>query len=346
MILKFDKTGDGNVSLKEFFAFLGAEDYVPNIIQKMTKIFAIATEKGLSFKDIFSELDGNKDGQLDSLELKKGLQSLGTFGDITLDDAVCVVKQFDHSGNGSISLEEFISFFSSRVKQAAEERMDKKNKQIIAKFIEIMTNTERKNTILTSLFGDNNGRANQERERERERSISVAELSSALKTLPHFKSLTNEEVQVIVTSIDTSHTGSVSLKNMKEYIEKHTTHTTSGINRSTIPSNTDLESRVRAVFAKAVEKGLTVKSAYEHLDHDNNGQLSTSEMHNALLRLPHFRDVSEEEVRQLVGILDRDSNGFISLEEFIHFVHGDADFISSKQNTKVRTSSFSFFHFL
>jgi Ca2+-binding EF-hand superfamily protein len=46
IIVKFDKSSDGNVSLKEFFAFLGVESYAPNIVQKMTKIFAKATEKG------------------------------------------------------------------------------------------------------------------------------------------------------------------------------------------------------------------------------------------------------------------------------------------------------------
>ena len=343
MILKFDKSGDGNVSLKEFFAFLGAEDYVPNIIQRMTKIFAIATEKGLSFKDIFSELDGNKDGQLDSAELKKGLQSLGTFGDITVEDAVLVVKQFDHSGNGSISLEEFISFFSSRVKQAAEERMEKKNAQIIAKFIEIVNNTERKNAIISTLFEDNNGRMNQ----EREKNISAGELSSALKTLPHLKSLSNEEVRVIVTSIDANLSGEISLKKFKGYIEmqieKLTPHKKDGISRSTVQSDGDFATRLRAVFAKAVEKGLSVKSAFEHLDRDNNGQLSATEMHNALLKLPHFRDVSEEEVKRLVQILDSDSNGFISLEEFIFFVHGNVDFITSKQNAKVSLLHFFYF---
>ena len=117
--------------------------------------------------------------------------------------------------------------------------------------------------------------------------------------------------------------------------EKNTPHKKDGIYRSTVQSDEEFATRLRAVFAKAVEKGLSVKSAFDHLDRDNNGQISTPEMHSALLKLPHFREVREEEVERLVKILDSDSNGFISLEEFICFVHGNADFISSNQNTKV-----------
>ena len=75
IIKKFDQSGDGNVSLREFFSFLGLgkESYVPNIVQRMTKIFVLATEKGLSFHDIFTELDEDNDGKLDGKELRKSL---------------------------------------------------------------------------------------------------------------------------------------------------------------------------------------------------------------------------------------------------------------------------------
>ena len=46
MISKFDKNDDGNLSLKEFFRFLGLEDYTPTVIQRMTKIFSLAHENG------------------------------------------------------------------------------------------------------------------------------------------------------------------------------------------------------------------------------------------------------------------------------------------------------------
>ena len=119
MVRKFDRSGNGTVSLKDFFAFLGAEDYVPNVIQRMTKIFSLATEKGLTFKDIFDELDEDKNGILDALDLKKGLHRLGTFGEVSTEDSEAIVKQFDHSGEKNISLAEFVSYFSLRVKQAA-----------------------------------------------------------------------------------------------------------------------------------------------------------------------------------------------------------------------------------
>lgn len=92
---KFDNSGDGVISLKEFFSFLGIKSYTPDIIQRMTKVFAVATEKGLSFRDIFTQLDRDGNGTLDRSEIAAGLNELKTFGEVSEDDATTIISHFD-----------------------------------------------------------------------------------------------------------------------------------------------------------------------------------------------------------------------------------------------------------
>jgi Ca2+-binding EF-hand superfamily protein len=79
IVNKFDTNGDNSLNLKEFFGFLGITDYSPNTIQKMTKIFALSTDKGLSIVDIFTELDSDNTGVLTAENIKEGLSTLGIY---------------------------------------------------------------------------------------------------------------------------------------------------------------------------------------------------------------------------------------------------------------------------
>lgn len=95
LIEKLDANMDGAISLKEFYGFLGLNSYAPDIIQSMTKIFAVATEKGLSFQQIFTELDKDHSGALDAKEIMEGVKALKFFGEISEADAMAMIKIFD-----------------------------------------------------------------------------------------------------------------------------------------------------------------------------------------------------------------------------------------------------------
>ena len=224
IIRKFDKSGDGTVSLREFFLFLGVDNYAPNIIQKMTKIFALATEKGLTFQDIFAELDDDKNGKLDGPELKRGLVKLGTFGEISDRDAMEVVKQFDHNGDSTISLEEFITFFSSRVQSAAEDRKIKKTKKLVRTFCEIMLKVKDKGVETDSLFNHF--------DKDKGGTISVLELQQSLRSLPQFKILSDPEINSLISEIDADRSGEISLTEFKNFIVTNTPPTIGSGNAS------------------------------------------------------------------------------------------------------------------
>ena len=308
MVRKFDRSGNGTVSLKDFFSFLGADDYVPNVIQRMTKIFSLATEKGLTFKDIFDELDEDKNGILDASDLKKGLHRLGTFGGVSAEDCEAIVKQFDHSGDRNISLAEFVSYFSLRVKQAAAERAEKIQTRVISKFCSAVSDACEVGFTIDKLFDtfdrDNSG------------VVSTAKLAAGLKMHICFKALTDGDIQDLIEVLDYDRTGDVSQKQFKVFITKHTPASPSPVSSSGGGGREDVMERVMAAFNSADEKGLTLADAVEHIDSRGVGLISRIDMTRALLDLPHLRGVSDADIKSFVDILDADRKGTVSMDGF------------------------------
>ena len=304
MVKKFDRSGNGTVSLKDFFAFLGADDYVPNIIQRMTKIFSVATEKGLTFKDIFDELDEDKNGILDALDLRKGLHRLGTFGEVSAEDSDAIIVQFDHSGDRNISLAEFVAFFSLRVKQAAAERAEKIQSRVISKFCSAVSDACNVGYTVEKLFDafdrDNNG------------VLTTARLAAGLKMHICFKALTDGDIQDLIEALDYDRTGDISLNQLKVFIAEHTPASPA----SGAGDREGVMERVTAAFRNAEDKGLTLALATELIDSRDVGLVSRADMTKALLDLPHLRGVTDSDVKAFVDILDADRKGTVSMDGF------------------------------
>jgi Ca2+-binding EF-hand superfamily protein len=303
IIVKFDKSNDGNVSLKEFFSFLGVESYAPNIVQKMTKIFAKATEKGMSFKDIFTELDEDQDGKFNAIELQAGLQKLGTFGEVSVEDSDIVVKQFDHSGDGTVSLDEFINFFSTRVTHVASENALKKQKQAISRFCDVMIKAQEKGVTVDSIFTHF--------DKDKGGSLSTTELATGLRNLPHFNTLSDEDIDGLIKALDADSNGSISLSEFKAFVTKASPTKSLDID--------GISRRFHVAFERAEDDGLSFQAALEHLARDGDRELTMPKLRIALMKLPHLKGVSEEEIRELVEVLDTDKNGMVSFDKFAAF---------------------------
>lgn len=144
---KFDVNGDNSLNLKEFFNFLGITDYSPNTIQKMTKIFALSTDKGLTIDDIFNELDSNNTNELTAENIKEGLTILGTFGDVTIQDCNAVVNHFENDEIKTISKKQFIDFFTKRIDKIKIEKKKKKSFKIANRFRDIMRTAQDKGIV-------------------------------------------------------------------------------------------------------------------------------------------------------------------------------------------------------
>ena len=312
IVKKFDTSGDGSVSLKEFFSYLGIVDYAPNIIQRMTKIFAAAIEKKFSLKDAFDELDVNKDGNVDAAELLSGLNKLGTFGQVSEIDVNSVIIMVDKKGDKTISLDEFVSFFSSRVEQAAKDRQAKFAENILQKFRQKMKTVRAKGTKLSNIFDhfdkDHGG------------TISKDELSKGLRQVKGFEDISEDELQILLESMSTK--GEISLKDFEAFVDP--VEATAEVD-SKPQRQEKFALRVRDIFRKAAEKGLSVDGLFSKIDKDGDGNLTSVEFRGVLGKLKGFEDVSAEDVNYLIDILDRNGDGEVSLKEFKEFLSTDSD---------------------
>ena len=331
LFAKIDLDGNGEVSLKEFLAFLGITDYAPNIVQRMTKVFSVAADKGLSFKEIFSVFDADGNGTIDASELRNILLKVGNFGDISMEDAEMVVKIFNTEVGGSLSLTAFSSFFESRVHQATLDRQKKKEKHFIYKFCSLLRVAESKGTSMAALFNhmdsDHGG------------SISVDELIVSLRALPHFAGMADADIQRLVKAVDTDNSGEISFEELKTFVDDHSPPLVDAAYSSASSASVeDVLQRIRMVFRSAEEQGLTVEKAFSHLDRDGNSEISISEMHSALLKIPHFKSLQPDDVAHFMGLIDADRNGTISIKEFESFLH---DSEGDRKNTKSLIEKFS-----
>jgi Ca2+-binding EF-hand superfamily protein len=312
LLAKFDASGDGQVSLREFFKFLGlSADYTPNIVQKMTNIFAIATQKGLSIKDIFTELDADGSGALSADELQAGLKKIGTFGEISSDDAAAVVKRFDSDGDHKVSTEEFVKFFAERIRRTVRDRGRKltDRKPVVKQFREVMMLVQAKGLSARELFGHI--------DKDKGGSISADEFLQVLTRLPQFKDLSQSGLHEIFDLIDIDGSGGISLFEFEQFLSDSSVQS-----KPTRTPSASISERVREVFKVASTEGLSFAKTFELVDRDGDGQLSVAELDRALKRLPHFVNLETREVESLFQLIDSDNCGRITIAEFKHFAEG------------------------
>ena len=310
IIAKFDKDRDGQLQLPEFLAFLGIKDYAPDVIQRMTKVFAVAADKGVSFDDIFTVFDTDESGNMSAKELLTGLQTLGNFDGVTPADAEGIISQFDKDGDRACSKDEFASYFTSRVRQALDDRAKRKAQKAVTKFCLLVRSAEESGASLKDIFGHF--------DEDKGGSVSKEELTAGLRRLPKCKSLTDEDVRTLVASLDADGNGEVSLPEFIAFIDRHAP--SSRVDAGTAD---DVVQRVRLVFRRAEQEGLGPEKLFEHVDADRSGSLSLSEMQDVLLKLPHFKGVGAEDLKVFMKRVDRDGNGTISLAEFSSFVRDE-----------------------
>lgn len=319
LIKKFDVDGNGEVSLREFFRFLGIVEYAPNIIQRMTKIFAVASQKNVSVKDIFVHLDKDNSGQLDAAELEEGLKALGTFGEVTRADADAIVKHFDTDGDKHVSIDEFVTYFTERVTVALKDRNKKKADKVAAILRKTFAGAISKGATLRDIFGH--------LDKDKSGSIDTKELVATIKKLPSFKKMTDQDASALMEVLDEDHSGDITFAEFEIFLNLDDggsnlddSVTSLGTFGTSTGAPVTLLDRIKDTFALAESHGLSFEKAFNLLDKDGSGGVTVSEMHAALLKLPNFKNVSVAEVKELFDIIDVDRNGDVSVQEFRNFV--------------------------
>ena len=156
--------------------------------------------------------------------------------------------------------------------------------------------------------------------------VSVEEFSVGLKKIKEFNSLTDEDIEGLVTVLDSDKSGDISLQELVIFAgqQEPPAETKSSI------SITEYAEKLRNIFRAAEKKGMSVEQAFSHVDVDHSGELAVDEFELVLKRFRAFKTFSREETSALMKILDTDNSGQISLQEFRDFVDNQPSRAKSK----------------
>jgi Ca2+-binding EF-hand superfamily protein len=319
-ISRFDSSGDGSVSLKEFFSFFGIKDYTPNIIQKMTKTFALANDKGVSVCDSFDELDTSSCGSITPSELQLGLKKFGIQSDISLDDFDLIVSQLNQNGDGDkkISRKDFVTFFENRISQVNEEKRRSKTDKLIQRFCSLMKLSVEKGLTLDSIFKhfDVSGDGN----------LVESEFSNALRSIPHFSSLNSEDLKDLFCSIDHDANGHISIAELKQVVMQASVEKVK-IETTPVPDSSSDSLSIRSRFCMELcriaepDGGLVGLLAY--LDRDGDGLISCESFFRILSREGVYDVVDKSSCVSILRPLISNEN--INVALLLRFVE-DSDF--------------------
>jgi Ca2+-binding EF-hand superfamily protein len=302
----FDSSGDGSVSLSEFFKFLGAEKYIPNIIQKMTKVFA---KSKLPLQTIFDLFDPTKVGSIRGPQLQKGLGEIGGFDDIAPSDIEVIIRQFDQNGDGDITGPEFVSFFTGRVEQAKRDGKVKNTIRIKRRLQEVMKTVVESGGTIEGIF--------HHFDQDKEGTISSEELARGITSMKHFKQLNETDIRDLVALLDTDGDGTISLTEFKEFIGL-SPEAMKKIN--TEKKTNEILIRLRAILKGAQAQNKSPQQVFAHLDKNGDGDLTLSELKEGLLKIKGFSNFPEEAYQELFRWIDRDGSNSVSVQEFIGLV--------------------------
>lgn len=309
IVKRFDKDGDGSVSLPEFFKYLNVT-YSPNILQKLTRIFAAVADKH-SLSGIFSEFDTDKDGQITAEEMQRGIESIGTFGDVSKEDLADTIRQFDKDSDGMISVQEFVDFFGKRIIQAKKERKNKTLTRLKRRFNEViaavMEDTKASVEAIFKHFDKSNGKGD----------LSKADFVSSLRGIPFFKTVSDADMTALADVLDSDGNGSISIQEFKDFVTERMGEVKS--NRKPSTSIAYLKKTLRI----AAKKGLSARQIFESLDKDRSGSLTTDELQRGLSNLPFFKQLTDEDYKNLFLVIDADGSGEVSCEEFVNTLESD-----------------------
>lgn len=317
LVARFDSSGDGDVQLKEFFEFLGVKSYSPNIEQRMTKIFAVAIDSGMTFDSIYENFDKDGDGLMTVTELYDCLKQLGTFNEISKEDVSSCISKFSRTDSNSVSLADFKVYFMQRVKQAQVERKERNNRRNIRRFIELMEAAQSKGLNAETIY--------QHFDKDGDGCLTASELTAGLSNLPQFQTMERGDVENIVAFIADSSSNAISLRAFKSFVaENSRVQATTAFEPKASPRGVTEEGVVPkfiSLMDAARAKGLSPEKLFCHFDRDGNGSLSKSELSIGLRNLAQFKSLTSSDIQTILHELDNDDSGSVSLDEFKSFLN-------------------------
>jgi Ca2+-binding EF-hand superfamily protein len=160
--------------------------------------------------------------------------------------------------------------------------------------------------------------------------IDKNELFKALKAIKQFDSITMDEIDTLFDQLDSDKSGDISIQEFKTYIGEASPRAGSGktgqrsrYGRDAYHTSENLGT-LRKILLNAINNPsnpLTVEKIFRNADGDKSGALGIDELSTVLQKFKTFKDVSKEEINEMMRELDVDGSNEISLEEFKQFLY-------------------------
>lgn len=182
--------------------------------------------------------------------------------------------------------------------------------------------------------------------------LTAEEIFDGLNSVPGFEEVTRNQVQALVSSLDDDDNGWISMDEFKKFVvtekkcvsalvhEKRKT----GRKKERKPrvsafakahqlrenaSPAEFAKGVRLTFKKTVQDGFSLDELFKEMDADGDGQISGDELQAILVRFRYFKNVTVQQVTELLVLIDDDGAGDVSIEEFKQFLDAEETFAAA-----------------
>lgn len=301
LLRKFDRSGDGVISLDEFLAYIRSkQNTVPvrdaqalgpvegaALEARVKAILLKAEALGASVVDAFTDFDKDKSGSLTVQELVRAFRSLGAFADLTAKEVEAFVKLRDKDSSGTLELDEIFALMGRDY-----------GDHLVLKLKRILDGVEARGVRVADAFAAWDA--------DRGGTLSVTELTRGFRSLGVFQDMAQMDVASLLKRIDKDNSGDVDVKEFYVFAKWD--------------YGEFVEARLRCILRLAEqEHGVPLDAAFREWDADGEGAISVSELREGLDALGVFKGVSDEDASTLLAKVDTDASGKLSLAEFLRF---------------------------
>ena len=289
-------------SIRTFLSYIGVSvSPTPLDAEALLKLLLEkGKDQGIPIEDAFRHyFDIDADGMLTRDELEESFSRLQIFDNIPnwREQIPDIVSRFDKNGDGQIELKEFMEYLGFK----------DFSPNIVQRLTNICVKSIDRDLPIDQLFDvldkDRSGKLNGEELKER---MTDAKMFSSHE-------LNTKDALTLVHAINGNSSDFISKSDFVSFFTKKVEKCRHDMRIR------KLVQRFRYVIKSVLEKGkkqaVTIEDIFKHFDKSGDKVISKSEFESGLKRLPHFKDLSADDVRDLCDAFDCDHNGEISLDE-------------------------------
>jgi Ca2+-binding EF-hand superfamily protein len=272
-------------------------NYVLSPVQLIIQAVAVEIAKGLSFHDIFSELDVKSNTAISLTQLCDLLIKLPLLKGFSTEDYKYIFKKLDNSESGIISLSQFLEFVSKQVDKERERDVlistacwEQKLRKMLLEAV------NEKGLTVSDLFNFF--------DKSKSGKLTTVNFAEGLKKLPHFRDVADIEISKLINCLFKTEDDNIS----KSYFESFMSTQAMSKNSMNAPNmiNTDEKDDISVTHEAEIVQQLLRAAKFDggidallaFLDNDGDGLIDIKSIMRFLRRENVFEFISEEETRK------------------------------------------------